>query len=103
MSASNLSIKSVIGFSGKVSHSLHYTPCGKYIIYPLGSFVVLKNLATEKEAFLDGHTNIISCLTVSSDGTRASSGQINISGVKVSKTKDRGGQWEEISIPPLSD
>ena len=84
MSASNLQIQSVIGFSGKVPHSLHYTPCGRYIVYPLGSFVVLKNLATEKEAFIDGHTNLISCLTISEDGTKLASGQINIAGVKVS-------------------
>jgi hypothetical protein len=84
MSASNLQIQSVIGFSGKVPHSLHYTPCGRYLVYPLGSFVVLKNLATEKEAFIDGHTNLISCLTISEDGTKLASGQINIAGVKVS-------------------
>lgn len=83
MSASSLQIQSVIGFSGKVSHSLHYTPCGRYIVYPLGSFVVLKNLATEKEAFIDGHTNLISCMTISEDGSKLASGQINISGVKV--------------------
>ena len=85
--SSSLQIQSVIGFSGKVSHALHYTPCGRYLVYPLGSFVVIKNLATEKEAFIDGHTNIISCLTISEDGTKLASGQINISGVKVSITK----------------
>ena len=85
MSEPSLKIKSVIGFSGKVKSSLHYTPDGRYIIYPLGSFVVLKNLVTEKEAFLDGHTDLISCLTISTDGSKAASGQKNISGVKVSE------------------
>ena len=60
-----------------------YSPCGKYIVYPLGSFVVLKNVVTEKEAFFDGHTNEISCVSMSGDGNRLASGQINLMGVKV--------------------
>ena len=82
-----LKIKSVIGFSGEVPNSLHYTPCGKYIIYPLGSFVVLKNMKTDKEAFLDGHTREISCLAISNDGRTVASGQVNITGVKVRDLK----------------
>jgi cilia- and flagella-associated protein 52 len=81
---SALKIKSVIGFNGKVARSLHYTPCGRYLLYPLGSFIVLKNLVTDKEAFLDGHTNNISCITLTQDGDKVASGQISISGVKVS-------------------
>jgi len=77
-----LKIKSVIGFSGKVHNALKYTPCGKYIIYALGSFVVIKNLKSDKEAFLDGHSNEVSCLSISHDGTRVASGQTNIIGVK---------------------
>lgn len=80
--ASELKIKSVIGFSGKVANSLKYTPDGKYIIYTLGSFVVLKNLKTDKEAFLEGHSQDISCLAMSHDGSKAASGQINLIGVK---------------------
>lgn len=60
-----------------------YSPCGKYIVYPLGSFVVLKNVVTEKEAFFDGHTNEVSCVCLSADGNRMASGQINLMGVKV--------------------
>ena len=84
MSEPSLKIKSVIGFSGKVKGSLQYTPDGRYILFPLGSFVVLKNLATEKEAFLDGHTDLISCLNISGDGSKAASGQKSIPGTKVS-------------------
>lgn len=83
MSAVQLQIKSVIGFNGKVMRSLHYTPCGRYIVYPLGSFVVLKNIRTDKEAFLDGHTYDVSCLKISHDGRRLASGQLNLVGVKV--------------------
>ena len=77
-----LKIKSVIGFNGKVVNGLHYTPCGGYIVYPLGSFVVIKNLRTDKDAFLEGHTREVSCVTVSHDGTKVASGQVNITGVK---------------------
>jgi cilia- and flagella-associated protein 52 len=72
----------VIGFNGRVARSLHYTPCGKYIVFPLGSFVVIKNLVTGKEAFIDGHSNSISCITMSNDGSKLASGQVNITGVK---------------------
>jgi WD40 repeat protein len=70
-------------FAGKVHNGLQYTPCGKYILYPLGSFVVLKNLTTDKEAFFDGHSSEVSCLSVSSDGSKLVSGQVNLMSVKV--------------------
>mmetsp|Transcript_35350 Transcript_35350/g.76251 ORF Transcript_35350/g.76251 Transcript_35350/m.76251 type:complete len:656 (-) Transcript_35350:164-2131(-) len=78
----DLKIKSVIGFNGKVHLSLLYTPCGKYIIYPLGSFVVIKNVQTDKEAFFDGHSSEVASITVSKDGNRLASGQTNLMGVK---------------------
>lgn len=101
MSAMELKIKSVIGFNGwrfsshklsnltflvligKVTGGLHYTPDGKYVVYPLGSFLVLKNLVTDKEAFFDGHSQDISCVAMSHNGDRLASGQINFTGVKV--------------------
>jgi cilia- and flagella-associated protein 52 len=79
-----LKIKAVIGFSGKIVGALNYSPCGNYIVYPLGSFVVLRNLRTEREAFLDGHLSDVSCIAVSNSGRYAASGQINYSAVKVS-------------------
>ena len=84
--AAPLKIKSVIGFNGKVNRALHYSPCGKYLVYPLGSFIVVKNLVTEKEAFVDGHSNQISCLSISNDGSKMASGQIAMPGIKVSYT-----------------
>jgi WD40 repeat protein len=71
--------------TGKVNNALVYTPCGKYIVYPLGSFIVLKNMVTEKEAFFDGHTSEVSCVSVSPDGNRLASGQVNLMGVKVKR------------------
>lgn len=103
--ALDLKIKSVLGFNGKLLHSiirnynfksysfnftlgsvpgaLSYTPCGKYIVYPLGCFVVLKNLVTDKECFLDGHSHEVSCISMSHHGDYLASGQVNFTGVKV--------------------
>jgi len=80
--AIELKIKSVIGFSGTIHRGLHYTPCGKYIVFPLGSFIVIKNIRTEKEAFLDGHSKDVSCIAMSHDGQKLASGQVNFLGVK---------------------
>ena len=71
---------------GKVPNAVHYSNCGQYIIYPLGSFIVLKNIATGKESFLDGHTSEISCVVKSHDGTLLASGQSNIAGIKVTNS-----------------
>jgi cilia- and flagella-associated protein 52 len=77
-----LKIKSVIGFNGKVPGALHYTPCGGYVVYPLGSFLVIKNIKTGKEAFLEGHNNDVSCIAMSNSGERLASGINHLSGVK---------------------
>lgn len=82
MEVSPLKIKSVIGFNGKIRDALQYTPCGNYVVYPLGSFVVLKNLKTDREAFLDGHNNDVSCIAMSSDGSKLASGISHLMGVK---------------------
>ena len=74
--------EAVIGFSGHVPNGLQYTPDGKYVVYPLGSIVVLKDVKKNTQAFLEGHTNDVSCLAVSHDGTKLASGQINHAGVR---------------------
>jgi WD40 repeat protein len=75
--ATDLQIAGIIGFSGDVPNGLKYTPCGNYIIYPLGSVIVLKNAATNKQTFLEGHSSDVSCLAVSNDGRSLASGQRN--------------------------
>lgn len=77
-----LKIKAVIGFNGKVPNSLSYTPCGQYVVYPLGSFVVIKSLISDRESFMDMHTYDITCCKMTNDGRRLASGQSNIAGVK---------------------
>lgn len=86
MSTLDLKINSVIGFSGQVVGALNYSPCGQYVVYPLGAFCVVKHIKSQKEAFLDGHSRPISCLKVSSDGNYIASGQTNFVGVKVIKS-----------------
>ena len=83
MSTLDLKIKSVIGFSGQIHGGLRHSPDGKYAVYPLGSFLVLKNLKSGKEAFLNGHSGDISCVALSHDGATLATGQSNLPGVKV--------------------
>lgn len=78
----DLKIKSVIGFNGKIARALSYTPCGKYIVYPLGSFIVLKNLVSDREGFLDSHSHDVTCIAMSHDGNKLASGQSQFTGVK---------------------
>jgi hypothetical protein len=68
---------------GKIPGALNYTPCGGYLVYPLGAFVVLKNISTGKEAFLDGHNNDVSCIGMSHNGEKLASGILHLTGVKV--------------------
>ncbi len=53
-------------------------------MYPLGSFIVLKNIVSDKEGFLDGHSHDITCIAMSHDGNKLASGQTQFAGVKVS-------------------
>jgi len=76
----NLQLQGIIGFNGTVCGGLQYTPCGKYSIYPLGSMIVVKNIATSKQSFLEGHVNKISCVCVSKDGSKLATGEFAIAG-----------------------
>lgn len=84
---------------GKVVSGLHYTPCGRYVVYPLGSFIVLKNLVNEREAFFDGHSQDVSCIAMSHNGDRLASGQVNFTGVKVSVDgSDRAVRRDAVAV-----
>ncbi len=52
-----------------------YTKDGHYLIYSLGLTVVIKDLRTHAQAFLHGHTDIITCLAISNNGEMLASGQ----------------------------
>jgi hypothetical protein len=57
--------------------------CGRYLVYALGSNLVVRNLSNDKQCFLAGHSGKITCLAASNDGHKLASGQANHSGVKV--------------------
>lgn len=38
-----------VGHAGAVYHGLQYTPDGKYVVYPLGAMIVVKNLASDTQ------------------------------------------------------
>jgi WD40 repeat protein len=61
--------------TGSVAGGLHYTPCGKFVVFPLGSVVVLRALASKRQFFLDaGIDKKISCVAVSKDGAYLATG-----------------------------
>lgn len=70
-----LQLRTVIGFNGKFANSLMYTRDQNVLIYSLGLTIVVKNLRRNTQAFLHGHTDQISCLTMSHDETTLASGQ----------------------------
>lgn len=69
--------------SGHVISGLRVHPDREHLIYPLGSTVILKRIKDGKQEFLHGHTNNVSCISVSRSGLYIASGQINFMGFKV--------------------
>uniref|UniRef100_A0A7N8XA46 Cilia- and flagella-associated protein 52 n=1 Tax=Mastacembelus armatus TaxID=205130 RepID=A0A7N8XA46_9TELE len=55
---------------------------GEYLIYPLGGTVILKRVKDGKQEFLHGHTNNVSCISLSRNGVYIASGQVNFMGFK---------------------
>ena len=79
--ANTLPLESVIGFEGKVNGGLVLHPNGKTMIYPLGATIVIKELGDAfSQSFLQGHSDEVSCLSLSSDGRYLASGQITYMG-----------------------
>ena len=71
-----LELESVVGFGGKVPNGLLCHPDGVHLIYPLGSTIVVKNTVMGTQTFLKGHSNMVSCMKLSRDGTKLASGQV---------------------------
>ncbi|XP_040002550.1 cilia- and flagella-associated protein 52 isoform X2 [Xiphias gladius] len=79
---SQLELEAVIGFNGHVFSGLRVHPDGEHLIYPLGCTVILKRIKDDKQEFLHGHTNNVSCISVSKSGLYIASGQVNFMGFK---------------------
>ncbi|KAI9140685.1 WD40-repeat-containing domain protein [Paraphysoderma sedebokerense] len=71
-----LQLKSIIGFGGSVPQGLISHPDGVHHIYPLGSNLVIQDKTTGQQTFLQGHTNLITCVAVSKSGKYVASGQV---------------------------
>jgi len=81
-SSLDLNIKTAVGFNGNVPGGLKYTTCGGFIVYPLGSYIVMKNLKNDRLSFIDGHTQPVTCIAISHDGRTMVTGEQNIPGKK---------------------
>lgn len=71
-----LELQAVVGFGGKVPNGLLCHPDGVHLIYPLGSTIVVKNTVLGTQTFLQGHSNMVSCMELSRDGAKLASGQV---------------------------
>lgn len=69
---------------GKIVGGLQYTKCGKFIIFPLGSVVVLKSVSSQRLRFFDARIDKnVSCIAMSKDGRFLASGHESESVTKV--------------------
>ncbi|XP_031424646.1 cilia- and flagella-associated protein 52-like [Clupea harengus] len=57
-------------------------PDREHLIYCLGCNIIIKSLLTNKQDILYGHTNNVSCVTVSKSGRYLASGQVTFMGFK---------------------
>ncbi|XP_028988356.1 cilia- and flagella-associated protein 52 isoform X2 [Betta splendens] len=80
--APQLELEAVIGFNGHVVSGLRVHPDRDHLIYPLGCTVVVKRLKDGKQDLLHGHTNNVSCISVSKNGLYIASGQVIFMGFK---------------------
>uniref|UniRef100_A0A8C2ITY7 Cilia- and flagella-associated protein 52 n=1 Tax=Cyprinus carpio TaxID=7962 RepID=A0A8C2ITY7_CYPCA len=77
-----IALEAVIGFNGHVFSGFKVHPDKEHIIYPLGCTVIIKSLRSGKQTFLHGHTNNVSCISVSKSGRYIASGQVTFMGFK---------------------
>ena len=77
-----LNLLAVIGFNGAVIDGLILHPNNEELIFPIGSQIVVRNVLTRQDRFLNGHSNDISTMTISNSGKYLASGQKTFSGFK---------------------
>ncbi|XP_060861049.1 cilia- and flagella-associated protein 52-like [Metopolophium dirhodum] len=78
----DLELRSLIGFDGNPLNGLILHPDGVHLVYPLGTNIAAYNWHTKAQRFFEGHTNVISAVTVSSSGQYVGSGQVNYMGFR---------------------
>lgn len=73
----NLQLDAVIGYEGSVPNALTFHPDGRHLIYPLGSAIVIRDLASShSQRYLHGHKDRVSCVALSPSGKYIASGQV---------------------------
>ncbi|ELK31845.1 WD repeat-containing protein 16 [Myotis davidii] len=81
-----LELQAVIGFNGEamrhVPTGLKCHPDQEHLVYPLGCTVLIQAINTNKQDFLHGHGNNVSCVDVSNSGEYIASGQVTYMGFK---------------------
>ena len=53
-----------------------------HLLFPLGNKVAILNFQTDKQDFLCGHTHTVSCINISTSGSKIVSGQVNHMGYR---------------------
>uniref|UniRef100_A0A8D1FLQ2 Cilia- and flagella-associated protein 52 n=1 Tax=Sus scrofa TaxID=9823 RepID=A0A8D1FLQ2_PIG len=68
--------------SGHVPTGLKCHPDQEHLIYPLGCTILIQAIKTQEQNFLHGHSNNVSCVTISKSGVYIASGQVTFMGFK---------------------
>ena len=68
--------------TGAVPSGLLVHPDRQHLIYPLGNTIVIEDLSDNSQSCLTGHTDNVSCLSVSKSGKYLASGQVTHMGFK---------------------
>ena len=77
-----LELVSTIGFAGCVPGGLIVHPDQHHLIYSVGNTIIVQNISSNKQRFLVGHTDNVSCIAVSKSGRFIASGQVTHMGFK---------------------
>ncbi|KAA3670976.1 uncharacterized protein DEA37_0000354, partial [Paragonimus westermani] len=97
LSFQHLALESVIGFNGiltllygvvylligKIPQSFSVHPDRQHVVFALGCTVVIEEINTRHQDFLQGHTNNVDCVEISRNGEFIASGQVTYMGYKV--------------------
>uniref|UniRef100_A0A8D1FKJ5 Cilia- and flagella-associated protein 52 n=1 Tax=Sus scrofa TaxID=9823 RepID=A0A8D1FKJ5_PIG len=67
---------------GHVPTGLKCHPDQEHLIYPLGCTILIQAIKTQEQNFLHGHSNNVSCVTISKSGVYIASGQVTFMGFK---------------------
>ena len=68
--------------TGRIPSGLVAHPDGQHIVYALGCTVIVKDVVSQQQTFLSGHSDDVSCLTCSPSGKYLASGQVTHMGFK---------------------